>query len=456
MKRVVALLLLTAVLAGLASCKGAELPVAGKATDPVPADKKSSADSKASQAEEGVLVESLEQLIAAIRPGAVLLIPQQGLLIPAEASFASDGSYGEETAYVGWDFIDYETNLVIRNVDGLTIRGADGQTGTLLSDNPFAFVLCFENCANIRIERVVAGHEVQGSCMGGVFHLRDCKDVSIADSELYGCGTVGLVLEDVNGLSVENSSIYDCTYALMTVEDSSNLHFLNTDFHDTGTYSDTVSITEGRRILFEGCAFYNNYTNVDYGYQSRLFRADEASREIKVERCSFTGNALPLLTDSQRIRFEDCSLERNAFDREGSVAEDGIWLPAQPDDHGEIDLDDTASSGSGERRYVNLREGYDLQYLSSITLYESGLFSFRVNLIQGMGYLSGSYVEEGSTLRLTATHRDFSEFPGDGGFAGDDITEFLFTLEEEGLVYATGRQFVELADGERFTRFALG
>lgn len=280
---------------------------------------------------EAVLVESLDELIKAVKPGAVLLIPQQGLLISSNNAFAADGGYYSDSEYVGWDYIDYETNLVIRNIDGLTIRGVDREMGRILSDNPFSFVLCFENCSNIRIENVTAGHDVSGMCSGGVYNFRDCKEISIANSELFGCGTVGLAMQDVNGFSMEDSSIYECTYAIMSLQDCNNLSFANTAFHHTGTYSDMVQIAEGRRIIFDGCEFHNNYTNIASDYEARFFGVDDKSQEIQVKNCAFKNNMLPYLTSSLTINFFDCNFDNNTFDENGLLGEDGIWHPNSPD-----------------------------------------------------------------------------------------------------------------------------
>lgn len=441
MNKIVAAFLAAVMIASLTACSSKNNPrtdetVGSGSSGPFSSENTSS---PLTPDDEGVLVESLEEFVAAAKPGAILLIPQQGLFISSTSSFASGDNYHGENEYVGWDYIDYETNLVIRNIDELTIRGVDGKMGRILSDNPYAFVLCFENCSNIRIENVTAGHDVSGMCSGGVYNFRDCKEISISSCELFGCGTEGLAMQDVNGFSMEDSSIYECTYAIMSLLDCNNLRFSNIAFHHTGTYSDMVRITEGRRIIFEGCEFYNNYSNIASDYEARFFGVDDLSQEIQIKNCAFMDNMLPYLTSSQTVTFFDCSFDNNEFDENGLLVEDGVWLPNSPG-YGE----DSVSPG-GAHRYVNFRQGYADEYLSNIILRDDGTFTFNINLLERMGYLSGSYVMDGSMLRLIVSERDFL------GYTGDDIDEFIFTIDEDTLIYATGRPISDVFDGERFT-----
>ena len=265
--------------------------------------------------DDGVVVTTLEEFTNALKPGATLIIPESGI------TFFPDETWGSSNEYMEWDYIDYDLNPLIRNLSGLTLRGTPNALGKLLSTSETAFVLCFENCDNITIENISAGHEVPGHCSGGVFYFDGCKDITILGSELFGCGTEGLYLEDVNGFTMSDSVIYECTYSLSTIVDSRNVTFQNTVFRDTGSFGHMFNISESQRVQFDDCKFTDNFVqnNVEFAAEQHysFFSMDEDSRDIEVKNSEFRGNHVPCLTDSYMLMFDNCQFFDNLFEELG-------------------------------------------------------------------------------------------------------------------------------------------
>lgn len=99
MKKIVVVLLVTILIAAIPACGSGMNPRTGDAVDSVSSEpfRSENTSSLLAAGGEEVLVESLEEFIAAAKPGATLLIPQQGFLISSNNAVASAGSYYNET-----------------------------------------------------------------------------------------------------------------------------------------------------------------------------------------------------------------------------------------------------------------------------------------------------------------------------------------------------------------------
>ena len=270
----------------------------------------------------GIAVTSIDELIDAVAPGVTLLIPESGLLVtPEDFTFRDSGN-----DYVRLDWAVYNYTVVIQNVDGLTIRGQGPRPAPLTGSASDYYVLYFENCTNLTIENVSAGHLAESNCEGGVFHLDDCRGVTLRSVEMYGCGTEGLYLEDVVGLTVADSVIYDCSARLMTVEDCRDLTFTNTVFRDSGFYT-LVDVNNSNQILFDGCQFNDNRSEEFYS----VFTVGGRSSGIAVRNCQFTGNTPSRLSDSEAVTFRDCEFQDNGFEGNGYFNVNNAWVTGETD-----------------------------------------------------------------------------------------------------------------------------
>jgi len=82
-------------------------------------------------------------------------------------------------------------------------------------------------------------------------------------------------------------------------------------------------------------------------------------------------------------------------------------------------------------KYVYRAEGVLEEYAPTLELYPNSTFLYRVNLLTGMGNISGSYRIDNARILLEVETLDFK------GFTGDGVTEIVF-LPGEGMVTYTG------------------
>jgi len=271
-----------------------------------------------------IAVTTLEEFLEAIGSGRTIRLDAEILLSEAEEGFDKDPPWpGSEIVHFeevsdGWE-------LVIKGVKDLTIRC--GPKGSLVTAPRYSFVLIFDNCEGITLEGLTAGHTRGSDCAGGVFRFTECKDVKLIDCDLYGCGTEGLVLENVDGFAMEGGSIYECTDNIMTVMGGGNISFKGCTFRDNGAFT-LVGFGNVKGLLFEDCLFEGNHAE---GYAMFNEAWDSGGCEnILAKKCTFRNNRAKALTYTDAIIFEDCIFEGNSFDGENGndYKEGGALLPA--------------------------------------------------------------------------------------------------------------------------------
>ena len=157
------------------------------------------------------------------------------------------------------------------NVRNLTIRG--GKNCKLIVRPRYANVLNFYKCRNIRLERLTLGHTEEGYCEGGVIYAENSENISIANCDLYGCGTYGLEINHVNKLAMERTVIRDCSYGIMQILNSSDCTFTDCDFVRCRQF-DLVGVRNSQDTRFVRCRFAQN--------KGELFNLGSA---IRVESC---------------------------------------------------------------------------------------------------------------------------------------------------------------------------
>jgi len=208
-------------------------------------------------------------------------------------------------------FDGYE--IIINNVSNFTIKAEEGAEVKLLVDPRYAYVLSFNNCKNINISGVIAGHYPEkGSCTGGVFKFTDCSDIQIDKSDLFGCGTEGLTLTNVNNLQFNNSTIRECSYGIMTVIDSKNIAFNNSTFKQNEEYN-LINIVNSD-IKMDKCIINNNRTVSDWDNGMYLFSLDLYSKAI-ISNSTIKDNSVKRLDNGKgTITYENNIFSGNNFD----------------------------------------------------------------------------------------------------------------------------------------------
>ena len=171
--------------------------------------------------------------------------------------------------------------LDLINMHNLTLRG--GRDSHIIVSPRYANVLSFYGCTNIRLENLTLGHTDEGYCQGGVVYAEDSENITIANCDLYGCGTYGVEASLVSNLQLERTVIRDCSYGIMELVHVLNVSFKNCDFVRCRQF-DLVSIDDASTgVVFDNCRFAQN--------QGTLFgnRCNVTLRACEIHHAGDTG-----------------------------------------------------------------------------------------------------------------------------------------------------------------------
>jgi hypothetical protein len=96
----------------------------------------------------------------------------------------------------------------------------EGQEPAHLYVEPrYTYPLFLSNCERIRLRNLRFGHLPEpGECIGGVVKIVQSKTIDLNECDLYGCGTVGLDLEQAENVLVSNSLIRECNQAFASIQ----------------------------------------------------------------------------------------------------------------------------------------------------------------------------------------------------------------------------------------------
>ena len=175
-------------------------------------------------------VASVDKFLAAIGPNAEIVLGP-GIY---DLSIASDYGAESENPYYTWMDIGDGYQLNIIDANNLTIRGEGSGVTQLVHTARYANVLAFQNCSDVYLADFTVGHTDGGECAGGAIHLINCKQATLDNMGLYGCGTVGLRANDCTDVSVCGSEIYDCTRAGIEADYTDGLRVENCRIHNLG------------------------------------------------------------------------------------------------------------------------------------------------------------------------------------------------------------------------------
>ena len=184
---------------------------------------------------DGIRVSTVDELLAAIAPDTTIL------LAPGEYDLSTASDYATDSgqAYYTWNNI-YSDNtqnaeLLIHDVENLTILGDGLDTTTIAAIPRYANVLRFSNCAGLTLSGFTAGHTREpGFCSGGVLRLENCAGTTIDSCGLFGCGTVGVWASGCSDLTVKNSRIYECSWEAVYVAQCRNVRVENCEIYRHG------------------------------------------------------------------------------------------------------------------------------------------------------------------------------------------------------------------------------
>jgi len=192
---------------------------------------------------------------------------------------------------IWWSSVFDGIELVVSEIENLTIsgNGPEGARAEIIVNPRYAFVMKFEDCSNIVLEEISAGHSEGGECEGGVFSFTDSSQIAMNRVRMYGCGTEGLTLSNVSGMEVTDSGIYNCTDSIMTVTGGENISFEDCMFSDNGGYT-LVNVSGTGNMSFMNCYFNDN--------RGQMFGVNNTT--IFVLHSSFNRNNTDYPIDSSR------------------------------------------------------------------------------------------------------------------------------------------------------------
>jgi hypothetical protein len=203
--------------------------------------------------------------------------------------------------------------LKIFGVNNLKIIGLGDKPVKIITKPVYGNVIVFENCNNITIENVDAGHGPgKGSCTGGVFNISNSKNFNINKSIMYGSGMEGITAFNVTGLKCNNSIIKGCTYSVMTLNRCNDFEFDICEFTDNKEF-DLINISNCINVKFDSCSFTNNQTGTDDYSDYAIFNVSQ-SMSIVLQDCMIESNLTAYFCrKANTIELTNTILENNLF-----------------------------------------------------------------------------------------------------------------------------------------------
>ncbi|WBW96330.1 BMP family ABC transporter substrate-binding protein [Oceanirhabdus sp. W0125-5] len=196
-----------------------------------------------------------------------------------------------KNSFIGYNEVFDGKEIVFSNITDLTLEGEDGVE--LFVDPRYANVMNFVSCSRINFKNLTIGHtRGKGYCTGGVLKFDYCKDISIENCVLYGCGTEGLTLSGTTNLNLKDSVIEECSYGIMTVSGSSNIAFDNSIFRNNKDLYGAV-INNSSNVKFNECVFENN----EAGYRELISGRVDETGEVTIQNSKFINNSSKAFLD---------------------------------------------------------------------------------------------------------------------------------------------------------------
>jgi len=201
-----------------------------------------------------VTVDSLQMLLENIKPDTELI------LSPGLYSFSEADEYESEYAVLK------DGILMIRNIEGLTVRGEGNQPVDLMA-NGYMEVLSLKNVSDVVIENLRVGHRYT-YCVGNVINLIDSDAIWIDHVILYGCGYRGIETTRSNNVVISNALISDCQASALTMVSSQKIAVMNTLIKRNG--EQVIQATDSSDIRFEDVTMSENTVTMYEGQQGKF------------------------------------------------------------------------------------------------------------------------------------------------------------------------------------------
>lgn len=172
----------------------------------------------------------------------------------------------------------------------------------------YTFPLYLFDCEAVRIGRLRFGHSPEpGSCVGGVVKIVRSKTIDLSDCDLYGCGTVGVELEDCENVVISNTVIRDCNTGVASIGDCRDvvLHHCTFSNNDV-SFGFSVSNSDNVRIV---ASTIQDNTASQYLSPETPLVASNRSTNVALEGCDIVLHPFVQVVDpSQGVEVLQCEI----------------------------------------------------------------------------------------------------------------------------------------------------
>lgn len=345
MKRMLTLLLTGVLLLSLAACgQPAAIP----------------APTEASAAQDSGLISTVDELLAAITPGAEIV------LAPGEYRLDTAADYGASASpYYTWNNLGLgQYELQLNYVNGLTIRGSGKDLTTLVCGNAFANIISLKDCANIALENMTLGHtEMVEACQGGVIRLDNADNTRLKGLGLFGCGSVGVSAYDSQDVVMDTCEVYECSVGGIQLSQCRGISILNSEFRNLGKempVMDIFSVNYSQDILIENCSIHDNYAETFLFGGGYLTMRGNTFKENRISSAAFSIHTPDVVLEDNE--FENNEM-RNWYTVESLLAVDanGNELPFTTEEASPLPITpgEAVSVTTGEQQTVRVRTADD-------------------------------------------------------------------------------------------------
>lgn len=266
-------------------------------------------------------------LSRAIAPGAVVELGK-GTIEMTEGTL-------EDTTYCSWENLYGTSQLVVHDVDNLTIRGASSKDTGLETGCTDAIVISFENCKNLTLEGFSVSHvQATGESVGYGLHFQDCENVKLKDVGTYGRNYIGLVADNTKNLTAESCLFQSADGEGVSALNSTGILLRNCRISGIGSLSEDSGGLEGYTAVYA-----------------------EGSGDITLENCTIADNQFQSIAVAEGVRMtlDGCTVENNTLKSSGFLT--GSQTPAEWGDtgtDGTILLKNCTGSGNRGTRWIPL------------------------------------------------------------------------------------------------------
>ena len=172
-------------------------------------------------------VGTIDEFLAAIGPDRTVYLEGEMFNISEAKNY---GGYGGE--YYRWEESYDGPTLVITDVSNFHLIGLGKNRTTILATPRYADVLRFEECRNVSVSNVTAGHTETGECCGDVLYFLNVTGILVDDCGLFGCGVWGITTSSCSQVQIENCEIYSCSFGAINMYDTVDAYMVNLNIHD--------------------------------------------------------------------------------------------------------------------------------------------------------------------------------------------------------------------------------